>query len=237
MKVRYILYLLGIAVLLVTGCSYPVNTGARFSAGGVVMSVPVTSAQEIKWKNVIRQGLDISCGPAALATVINFYLEEDVSEMDIISHILQASDMDKIKTIQKRQAFSLLDLKQYAVSMGYEAEGYKVSAQDLVAFEKPVIIPIETIGYSHFVVFKGIKGDRVFIADPAFGNSTMRYPHFLYAWKQRVALVVDRPKASTDEVADHGLSIGGLEGVYVEGSVHRYLNPTDMFMYSAPGSF
>lgn len=236
MKDRFFLYLFGAIVLFASGCTLSPIEGPRFNTGGVTMSTPVTSAQEIKWENVIRQGLDISCGPAALATIINYYLGENVTEMDIISHILKTSDMDKIKTIQKRQAFSLLDLKRYASDRGYQAAGYRVSAQDLMSFNKPVIIPIETVGYNHFVVFKGIKGDRAYIADPAFGNFTMRYPHFLYAWKQRVALVVES-KRKIDTMQAHGLSIDDLDGVYVGGSVHRNLNPTDMFMYSAPGSF
>ena len=142
--------------------------------------------------------------------------------MDVISSILQTSEVAKIKRIQERQAFSLLDLKRYAVAKGYKAEGYRVGFQDLVDFGKPVIIPIEPLGYKHFVVFRGIRGDRVYLADPAFGNITMRFPHFLYAWKERVTLVITNP---AKENKDHALSINGADGVYVNGSTERVLNP------------
>ena len=219
---------LSILVLLVSyGCAVSVTSDVRVpiggSQGGTVIYTPVKSVQEIKWANVSRQGLDISCGPAALATILNYYLGDQVSEMDVISSILQTSDVAKIKTIQDRQAFSLLDLKRYAVARGHKAEGYKVGFQDLVDFGKPVIIPIEPLGYKHFVVFRGIIGDRVYLSDPAFGNITMRFPHFLYVWKERVSLVVSN--SSGRENKDHALSLNGAGGVYVNGSTERVLNP------------
>jgi uncharacterized protein len=193
------------------------------SQDGVILHMPVKSAEEIKWTNVNRQSLDISCGPATLATVLNYYLGAQVTEMDVISFILQTSDPEKIKQIQKRQAFSLLDLKRYAVANNYHAEGYRVTFQDLVDFGQPVIIPIDTLDYKHFVVFRGIVGDRVFLADPAFGNTTMRFPHFLYVWKERVALVVNHPEKRV--IKNHGLTVNGANGKHPDGIVPRTLTP------------
>lgn len=228
MKRTAMIFLLSFLVLLLSGCGK--TTGPRISIGGsgmsLVISTPVKSDQEIRWENVNRQTLDISCGPAALSTLINYYLDDQVSEMDIISSILKSSNLKKVKKIQQRQAFSLLDLKRYADKRGYSAAGYKVTMQDLMDFGKPVIIPIETMGYRHFVVFKGLEGDRVYLADPAFGNRTMRYPHFLYVWKQRVALVVsDRNRK---EIKNHLLSVDDQDGVYVGGSMHRALNSSSI---------
>jgi hypothetical protein len=227
---------MGALALLMCSCALSPSEGPRFSAGGVVLSGSVTSAHEIKWENVSRQALDMSCGPAALATIINYYLGDEVTEMDIISHMLKTSDMAEIKKIKTRQAFSLLDLKRYATAKGYAAAGYRVSIHDLIAFGKPAIIPIETLGYRHFVVFKGLRGDRVYLADPAFGNTTMRYPHFMYVWKQRVALVMEG-RADNQPGEDHGLSIAGVKGDYVDGSIHRLHNPGNFYIYSPPNSF
>jgi hypothetical protein len=229
MKNRNIIFLLVLSMFLLSSCSK--TAGPRISIGGTGMSLviatPVKSDQEIKWENVNRQSLDISCGPAALSTLISYYLQDQVSEMDIISSILQASDLSEVKKIQKRQAFSLLDLQKFALSKGYQAAGYKVGVQDLLSFEKPVIIPIETMGYRHFVVFKGLKGDRVYLADPAFGNRTMRYPQFLYVWKQRVALVVSAQDGK--EIKNHDLSLeAGPDGTYVDSSMLRSFNQSSI---------
>lgn len=228
MRKRNILSLLVLSMFLLSSCAQ--TTGPRISIGGTGMSLvittPVKSNQEIRWENVNRQSLDISCGPAALSTLISYYLHDQVSEMDIISSILQASDLSEVKKIQKRQAFSLLDLQKFALTRGYQAAGYKVGIHDLLDFEKPVIIPIETMGYRHFVVFKGIKGDRVYLADPAFGNRTMRYPQFLYVWKQRVALVVSVEEGK--EIKNHALSLDGPDGTYVDSSMIRSLNQSSI---------
>jgi len=225
MKTRLVLLLPVLLILLLSGCAK--TAGPRFSIGGtglaLAIATPVKSDQEIKWENVNRQTLDISCGPAALSTLISYYLEDQVSEMEIISSILESSDMAKVKKIQKRQAFSLLDLQKFAKARGYHAAGYRVGVQDLLDFKKPVIVPIETMGYRHFVVFKGIKGDRVYLADPAFGNRTIRYPQFLYVWKNRVALVISEPDGK--EIKNHNLSLGDKDGTYVDGGLYRVMNP------------
>ena len=45
-----------------------------------------------------------------------------------------------------------------------------------------MIVPINTYGYQHFVVFRGVLGNRVLLADPAFGNRTMLRSAFENAW-------------------------------------------------------
>jgi len=217
-----------LCALFLSGCAAAAShSEVRIPIGGsqdgVILHMPVKSAEEIKWTNVNRQSLDISCGPATLATVLNYYLGDQVTEMDVISFILQTSNPEKIKQIQKRQAFSLLDLKRYAVANNYHAEGYRVTFQDLVDFGQPVIIPIDTLDYKHFVVFRGIVGDRVYLADPAFGNTTMRFPHFLYVWKERVALIVNHREKR--EIKNHGLSLKGSKGNHPDGIIPRTLTP------------
>jgi uncharacterized protein len=61
----------------------------------------------------------------------------------------------------------------------------------------PIMVPIDTHGYSHFVVFRGRSGSRVLLADPAFGNRSMTVARFMQAWLEhpefgRVGFVVER---------------------------------------------
>ena len=46
----------------------------------------------------------------------------------------------------------------------------------------PVIVFIEPRGYKHFVVLRGTRGDRVYLADPSRGNIRMPAYRFLDSW-------------------------------------------------------
>jgi len=81
-----------------------------------------------------------------------------------------------------RQGFSLLDLKRFVDGRGYNGVGLgQLTLEHLVA-RAPMIVPINVYGYQHFVVFRGTLGNRVLLADPAFGNRTMLRSEFENAW-------------------------------------------------------
>ncbi len=46
----------------------------------------------------------------------------------------------------------------------------------------PVIVFIEPRGYKHFAVLRGVKGDRIYLADPSRGNIRMPAYRFLDTW-------------------------------------------------------
>ena len=48
----------------------------------------------------------------------------------------------------------------------------KLELEDLIE-RAPIIVPILANGYNHFVVFRGMRGNRVLVADPAWGNRTL----------------------------------------------------------------
>jgi predicted double-glycine peptidase len=84
--------------------------------------------------------------------------------------------------VRERQGFSMLDLKRYLQRRGYLGIGYgKLTLKDLIE-RAPVLIPVQTNGYPHFVIFRGVMGDRVLLADPAWGNRTMTKVKFESAW-------------------------------------------------------
>jgi predicted double-glycine peptidase len=51
-------------------------------------------------------------------------------------------------------------------------------------------VPIHMRGLDHFVIFRGVRGDRVVLGDPAFGNLTLPTAAFEEAWKSRIAFYV-----------------------------------------------
>jgi predicted double-glycine peptidase len=144
---------------------------------------------------VINQSLDYSCGPASLATLLTYYFGDKITEDQIIKSLLMTTDLQKVKA---KKGFSLLDLKNFAQLKGYEVVGYKMDLEYLVNLDQPVLIPMKIKDYSHFVIFRGQKGDRVFLADPALGNLTMRVERFLNLWRDGIGLVLS--KANTKGV-------------------------------------
>lgn len=152
-------------------------------------STRVRSYQDIRQSRVVRQKWDLSCGAAALSTLLTFDLNDPTSESEIVVWILHRTDPVKI---QSRGGFSLLDLKRFASFRGYNATGFAgLSVQDLVDQRLPAIVPVRVKGYDHFVLFRGIAWDRVFLADPAFGNLTMTVSRFEKIWKSGIAFVVE----------------------------------------------
>jgi predicted double-glycine peptidase len=150
---------------------------------------PVRSLLEMRQENLIVQQWDISCGAAALATILTYQHGDYVPERTIAEAMLRRTDPLRVKF---RGGFSLLDLKRFAESRGYTADGYTdVSIQNLVEFG-PSIVAVDLEGYNHFVVFRGLVGDQVLIADPAFGNRSVPLERFQDAWLGTLAFVVSR---------------------------------------------
>jgi predicted double-glycine peptidase len=163
------------------------------AAGGEIEaprgSKPVLSLQEIRSVGVVRQKWDISCGAAALATLLTYQHGDSVPEVEVAKTMLQKTNPLRVKV---RQGFSLLDVKRFVDERGYEGSGYTgLTLKDLVDMA-PLIIPIEVSRYPHFVIFRGIENDRVVLADPAFGNRTMKVAAFLDVWPETIGFVVER---------------------------------------------
>jgi predicted double-glycine peptidase len=134
-------------------------------------------------ENMVMQQWDLSCGAAALTTLLNFQHHDMVTEKQVATGLMGREEYVKNPLLVNiRQGFSLLDLKRYADERGYEGIGYgKLTLDDLVK-KAPIIVPLDLFGYNHFVVFRGIKGNRVLLADPAWGNRTLLIKQFENAW-------------------------------------------------------
>jgi predicted double-glycine peptidase len=143
----------------------------------------VRSLLEMRQENVVMQQWDLSCGAAALATLLRYQHGEPVTEREIAVALMQRKEyVQNPELVQMREGFSLLDLKRNVDARGYQGNGYgKLEMKDLVA-KAPIIVPINTNGYNHFVVFRGRHGDRVLLSDSAWGNRTMALSDFMDSW-------------------------------------------------------
>ena len=159
---------------------------------------PVRSLLEIRQNNVVVQEWDLSCGAAALATILNYQHGDPVSEREIaIGMMTREEYLENPMIVNVREGFSLLDLKRFVDTRGYKGVGLgQMTLKNLIA-DAPMIVPVNLQGYQHFVVFRGVLGNRVLLADPAYGNRTMLRSTFEKAWIEyaelgRVGFVVKR---------------------------------------------
>ncbi len=195
-------------VILIIAFSFLSVRAAPFNVGigGLNLNIDVKSLREIKTDGIVIQKHDYSCGSAAMATLMS-YLGEEVDEEEVIESILRTGNLKKIA---KRGGFSLLDLKRYAESRGYNAEGYRADTlSDLLRFSLgsgesmlPVLVPIVINNYKHFVILKGIRDGRVFIADPSRGNTTMPVYEFEKYWFKNIFLIVKREGIELEEMLE-----------------------------------
>ena len=159
------------------------------AGAGEAGRTPVKSLIEIRHEKVVLQKWDLSCGAAALATVLTYQHNDPVPEKRIIERMLGKTDADKVRA---QFGFSLLDMKRYVESRGYVATGYgEMTLDDLIDLG-PAIVPVVIRGYSHFVIFRGAHGDRVLMADPAYGNRVMTRAQFNAIWQGGLGFVVAR---------------------------------------------
>ena len=159
------------------------------SLAGSALAEPraVRSVLEIRQDNVVMQEWDLSCGAATLTTLLNYQHGDLVTEREVATALMNRDIYIKNPIlVQIRQGFSLFDLKRYVDARGYNGIGLgKLTLDDLVR-RAPVIVPINISGYNHFVIFRGQMGNRVLLADPAWGNRTMTVDEFEEAWIEYV---------------------------------------------------
>lgn len=151
-----------------------------------VSNVTARSLQESKFAQVVRQQYDFSCGSAALATLLTYHYGRDTAEQDAFGAMYAAGDKEKIAAA----GFSLLDMKTYLQSIGYEADGYQASLDTLEQAAVPAIALINYRGYRHFVVVKGIQKGEVLIGDPALGIKYMGRDDFESLWENGVLFII-----------------------------------------------
>lgn len=152
----------------------------------------VRSMAELRRDGVVRQGWDLSCGAAALSTILTYHLGDPVPEPAIVDALLRTADAAKIRA---RGGFSLLDLKRFATSRGYEAKGLaNLSVAQLPSLGVAIVPTVGAAG-PHFMVFRGLAGGRVLLADPSYGTRTLSVEEFERIWSPRIAFVVGRPGA------------------------------------------
>lgn len=185
------------AALTVTLAAGSAAAEVRFhgEAGGHY-GVQVMSWRDIPFRTVVRQQYDFSCGSAAVATLLRFHYKRDVTETQAFRLMYDTGDQEKIRSV----GFSMLDMKRYLESLGYRADGFRISLDRLAQMRVPAIALINRDGYRHFVVIKGVRGDRVLVGDPSRGLETHKRSEF-EGWWNGIALAIRSGPGAQDDLA------------------------------------
>jgi uncharacterized protein len=156
------------------------------SMGGGDVVMPVTSIREARLAGTLLQQYDFSCGSAAVATLLTHHYGYPISEGTVFDHMFRNGDQKKIRT----EGFSLLDMKGFLKAHGFEADGFEQPLDKLAEAKVPAIVLINENGYHHFVVVKGLRGERVLIGDPANGTRAVSRAQFMASWQSALLFVV-----------------------------------------------
>ena len=190
---------LGMALVLAMPPAQASDVSMRVPHGGSY-AVRVTSLKEARYRTTIGQQYDFSCGSAATATLLTYQYGHPVDERKVFLEMYAQGDQAKIR----QQGFSLLDMRRYLQSAGFEADGFELPLEKLAEEGLPAIVLLNDRGYRHFVVVKGLRNGRVLLGDPARGTRAMPRSRFEALWDNRVLFVVhnQRDRARFNQLAD-----------------------------------
>ena len=187
-------YLAVLSLLILSGFSARAETGAA-ADNEVTLVTPdtgdfqlrVVSYTEIPFRTVLHQQFDYSCGSAALATMLRYNYSRNTNESEVFKAMYAVGDQAQIQKL----GFSLLDMKKYLASVGYQADGYRVSISEYERLNTPAIALIQVGSYKHFVVIKGAVGDNLLVGDPAKGLQVYNANDFTKIWNGIAFLIHD----------------------------------------------
>ena len=189
MSARTRIRALAACVLLLAGTGPAIAAEIGFSGvlpNGAIYRTPVESMREARYRNLVRQQTDYSCGAAALATLLRYAYGLDADEATVIEGMMRVAD----PVVVQQRGFSLLDIKRYVEALGMRGRGYRIDEWRLRSLRVPAIVLVDVRGFRHFVVLKQVVGDQVEVGDPILGNRSVPMGEFLESWPSRAVFVV-----------------------------------------------
>lgn len=176
------------------GCALCVAAFAQasidaFTLTGVPLTKTVRSMRDLRYRDIVNQKFDFSCGSAALATLLKYGYDIDIPEPEMIRRMMAFSTPDTVV----KHGFSMLDMKKFVETLGLRGRGFRVGIDALYHLQIPVLVLMNIDGYEHFVIVKHAENGRIFLADPALGNRIVLEQDFAKSWNGLVFAVLGKP--------------------------------------------
>jgi predicted double-glycine peptidase len=138
------------------------------------ISIPIQSWKTLRDTRLVKQDLDYSCSAASLATLLNEFYGQSLTE----EALLKAMDKGDLRA-------SFEDMQRALPQFGFKAQGFAASYEQLMRLKAPVIVYLKHRKDDHFSVLRGIDANTVWLADPSLGNRTYSREQFLDMWQTR----------------------------------------------------
>lgn len=148
--------------------------GVLFSTHSLTGHILVKSWKTLRDKNIVKQDLDYSCSAASLATLLNEFYGQSVTE----EALLKAMDKGDLRA-------SFEDMQRALPQFGFKAKGFAATYEQLTKLKVPVVVYLKHRKDDHFSVLRGIDKNTVWLADPSLGNRTYSREQFLEMWETR----------------------------------------------------
>ena len=163
--------------------------------------IEINSYENRRFDSVMRQQYDFSCGSAAVASLLAFHYEDQVTEHDVFVEMLALADEEKVR----KHGFSMLDMKHYLEARGYRADGFRMALSGLrEKVRLPMIVLLDIEGFRHFVLIKGISEDEVLVGDPARGLKVYSYAQFSDYWNGTAFIIRSHLEQGRDAFLGEG---------------------------------
>ncbi len=185
-------------LLLLSGCSGTVVER------GIFHKETATTYDEVLWRGVEQQKTDTSCGAAAVTIILKGHYGLKVTEPEIYKRFLNWVKVEKGTEAQHRSVMDGAALEELfwfiKKEIKYEVWAYSKKEKDpweklsIATQFRPGIVYVEPLGYKHFAVLRGLRGDWVFLADPQRGNIKLRIDDFAKEWVNQWVLFIEDPK-------------------------------------------
>lgn len=173
----------------------PAHADAIWVPGfGGNFNVETTTYKEAKFNRVVRQEHDFSCGSAAIATLLSYHYRTPRNENAVFEEMIAEGDAKRIR----EQGFALEDMQRYLARHGFQSGGFRAPLDILVKAGVPAIVLVNTQGYAHFVVVKGVSQNAVLVGDPALGVSSMTRDAFEEIWSGVMFVIIDHDSAGRE---------------------------------------
>ncbi len=127
-----------------------------------------------------------------MATILVYYWGDNVSEDQILTSIEKILTPEEMKDRFKK-GLAISDIRRAAVDMGYVSTIGTLTFSKLTESKVPLIVGLSHNKYDHFVVYRGVDCDWVYVADPIRGNIRIPFIEFVSEWQKNAALVVAKP--------------------------------------------